>query len=432
MLFLMMLGMTEAGNLKFKGRDFFMISNWSPVWDGSKADLAEPDIFASGANAVWLHADINDAAKLRETVAVAKKFERQYPDVAIVVVISNSFVFPVNANGKPGLYSATALPGARRKLRDALKCFQDNRNIFGFSLDEPENSLHQSYAQWLTENKFLPKDYPFTRYLAMGLGWLYEEIKQLYPSAYFLPVMAWWNCYEDVADCYDILTANSYPVTNPEKIPGGSFYELIYDARAARETVVKHRKAGFIYMPAGFNILAWPPWGGMREYSAGEIRYMWLAPVTLDANGICGWIMYRATEEFARKKILPVMQELKALTPWLQGEDCRTLLTSDHQELYIHRMRKVIKMAGQETEDFTNMEVAPECTWIFKRNPVDGSYLLLAANNTPQELAVRFQLAEELRRLAVDSASDISRNSNGSFVLKLKPCDIAVIKFKNP
>ncbi len=385
----------QAENLKFKGKDYYMISNWSPVWRHSADNFANREIFEAGCNSVWLPLMPENPAKVQETVALAKRWQKEYPDVAIVLVVSHYFAFAHDGKNFK-LHDEKELPELRRKFRETLALFKDNENIFGISLDEPENSIFQNYGKWLEERGLNAKSYLFTDYVTLAIKWLGEETKKVLPNAYYMPIVAWWNSYEGTASAYDLLVSNSYPETDREQNPGGKFFQVAYDCRISKETVEKTKLKGYIYMPPAFNVITVAPWNNMREYSALDLRYLWLSPVTQDARGICGWIMYRATEKYARANILPLFEELKAFTPWLLGEDCRRLATNDQGEIYIHRMRKVVKMAGEEIDEYEDMAVASRCTWILKRNPADGSLLLLAANNTPAELKTTFTLSPEL------------------------------------
>ena len=273
--------------LKFKGNDFFMIGNWDFAWRGHPE--VHPLMLQAGLNSGYVYVPMTDPAKFETAFARIKELAENYPELAVIVDLELGFVLKKTGDSH-GMYTGEELEQRKQEFHRYISRLATLDNIIGYSLDEPENRITGTYQEWKRRN--LPADTSFDQgialYTAELFKWFKDEINRTHPQAYFMPVIAWWTVYDKSDKLYDVLIANQYPTTGSTPLTD-EFHEVAYDARLGAEAVRKLNKASFIYCPPGFNILDAGRWKGMPGYTLEEIRYCWLAPVSMGAMGVMGW-----------------------------------------------------------------------------------------------------------------------------------------------
>ncbi|MBD3293279.1 MAG: hypothetical protein GF393_10165, partial [Armatimonadia bacterium] len=198
-------------------------------------------------------------------------------------------------------------------LNEMMTVTADHPNTLGYwTFDEPENHVYRAYGQW--EER---KDQGLAEWMAEGLRWTYETLKQSDPDAYVMPTIAWWTTYEGLAPIYDVNVPNTYA-------GGDDRFTVVYDCALAADAIRATDAHSFVFMPPCYDSPDWP------LHSIPEMRYSYIAPFTQGAMGILAWRLGRASEAYRQAVIYPVMSEVKRLLPWLHGEWHDDLVTSDH------------------------------------------------------------------------------------------------------
>lgn len=272
------------------------------------------------------------------------------------------------------------IPSKIALINEMLAVTADHPNTLGYwTFDEPENALYKAYGQW--EQR---KDVGLAQWITEGMRWTYEAFKTGDPDAYIMPTIAWWTTYEGLAPLYDVNVPNTYQ-------GGEEIYQVVYDCRCAADAIRATDAHSFIFMPAIYDTPGW------YLHSRPEMRYSFIAPFTQGAMGILGWRLGRASMEYRRAVIYPVMREVNRLVPWLLGEWHDSLVTSDHDTATADYLRelpvRVRLVPGEEDGETVRVEedAVPDCSHCLRR-AADGTWLLIAVSNRREPMTVTFTL----------------------------------------
>lgn len=266
-------------------------------------------------------------------------------------------------------------------IEEMLSVTADHPNTLGYwTFDEPENHLYRSYEAYEQE-----KDAGLARWMSEAMGWTYEAFKSHDPDAYVMPTIAWWTTYEGLAPLYDVNVPNTYQ-------GGEEIYQVLYDCVRAADAIRATDAHSFVFMPAVYDSAEW------YLHSRREMRYSFMAPVTRGAMGILGWRLGRASMQYRRAVVYPVMREVRRLMPWLLGEWHDEKMTSDHDAAtadYLQELPERVRLVPGE-EDAGLVEVAedavPDCAHCLRR-AADNTWLLIAVSNRREPMDVTFTLS---------------------------------------
>ena len=298
-----------------------------------------------------------------------------------------------------GLYSKTDkgwtvtqpadLPAKKRFLKQMLAVTADHEQTLGYwTFDEPENVLYKAYKNWDAE-----RDMGLAKWIAEGMKWTYDTLKEGDPDAYVMPTIAWWTTYEELAPLYDVNVPNDYPTLVKDPPLTGPLYNVVHDAAIAADAVRATGRVSFVYMPGIFDRMK----GRWRAATLRELRYVYFAPVTQGAMGVLAWRLGYCSIPFRRAVVYPVMRELDRLTPWLLAEQCDGKVTSDHDVAtveYLQKLPKRIRTVADEGKvEKVEVNSVPDCSHALRRR-ANNSYLLLAVNNRREQIKVTFTLSD--------------------------------------
>ena len=411
--------------LQFKGKPFFVLGNWDARNETNFCAL-NPFLHGAGMNAFVMHVNCLDDTVHRRDLAACRWFRDNHPDIAIIVKLHAQFILKEVEPKKYKELSQDEIAARRDKFLDTLKELKSYGNILGYTLDELENKLNPTLPEWRRANADRVKDLTDAEALAVYMEdatlWVRKAIKEAHPEALYMPVQAWWTTYDKSSQLYDVLMPNEYPVAGKTE----EYFYVAKDAQKAALATKKFNKPCFIYCPPGFNVLG-RRWKS-RNFTREEIRYFWFTPISSGAMGIMGWRQKRTDPQFAAEVIYPVMNEVSSLVPWFLGDNCDKNVSCDRAgDFTLHKVRKVSRMVDKEDEDYIPRYVRT-VSWILRRNPADGSWLLLACNNTNSEQECSFTFDKEV---ATTYALDIytfktHQNPNRGLRVKFKPYDVKV------
>ena len=350
------------------------------------------------------------------------KGDPAWENVALIIGLSPNLMLDeaeatsvgMNSMLKPA--TGEALELRKRVLAEAAAKLANYPNVIGYTMDEPENCIWKYYSINHKEDWEREHDKGLATRMNDWLGWTRDVIRQNHPSALMMPIIAWWTNYETTAPMYDVLIANSYPGKQEGMNEFDSdLYVVNYDA-ACQVAGVRAAGGGrsAIFMPPMFDIMG----NGHKGYTVKEELYVLFAPITRGVMGLHGWRLQRCTDEYRKFVIFPAMKEVHRLKEYLLGEWCDELVTSDHDFASVDYLKKfqtrIRLVEGEEDGEVQAVEDAvPDVTYCLRKHP-DGSYLLLAVNNTRAPLQAKFLIdLPKLPRFMVD-------NINQSDVVWLK------------
>jgi len=373
--------------VSFQGRPFFIISTYSTP----ETEEEWTEWVSAGANVAQMAVDIQ---KIDEEINNVKKHLERCEKYKVPALFYVHHIESRTSDGKP---IPTTREDISKRIENFKKLFEITKNnpwVLGYYFfDEPENLFYQQYAKMkdIDIKKWEQKyDSGLAAWIADSFKWLYDLVKKEHPQAYVFVLPGWWTCYKDMAPIYDVLQANEYPQAVNVPPLTGDLFVTIYDASLAADAC---RETGrtFIYMTDICDVL----WSGdVKPGTYRETRYCIFAPITQGAMGINPWCLYRASENYRQAVVYPVMREVKRFVPWYLGEWEDEKVTSDHDtasrdylQKYPPRVREVIGDKGAER---VKMACVPDCSYTLRRNPKDGSYLLLAVNNLREPIDVTF------------------------------------------
>lgn len=394
----------QPAPLKFKGKEIFLLGDWDSH-TGRETYSVHPLVKNAGMNCVVLGYSMSDRKRHEEDLKLLKWFNRNHPDIAIIIDLDRKFILKTVGERFSVPVPAEELAERRAIFKSDLEELSKLENVLGYTIDELENSLSSSYPEWKKTQKNIGDsiDIGITRYMETAIGWVVEDIKKYHPTAYFMPLQAWWTTYGESDKLFDVLIANEYPVTADNSLEG-TFYTVAYDSQLAAAAVKKLNKQCFIYCPPGFDDLKSGAWKDRPSYSIDEIRYTWFTPITFGAQGAVGWRLRRCSEQFAQKTITPVMSEIHALLPWIMGERIDDKVTCNRNDMIDYKVPKRSRMTTEDNGEF-NIRSVKAISYIVRRNPTDGSILLLVANNSNKNEMVQFSFSDLPVKTGTDALS---------------------------
>jgi len=136
-----------------------------------------------------------------------------------------------------------------------------------------------------------------------------------------------------------------------------------------------------------------------------------------------GWRMFRCSDQFAKTIILPVINEISALTPWFLGERMDKQIKCSNEGWTEYKVRRRSRMMGSEDEEFDIRKVKT-ITYILRRNPADQSILMLAANNSSREESALFTLKDLSCNYALDLSNGQRMGFKGNIRVKFAPFSV--------
>ena len=408
--------------LTFRGKPFFVLGNWDSRTERNYNAL-DPFLQGAGMNTFIIGIDLQNEKTYQENLATFRWFRDNHPEIAIIIELQVPFVTKDLGNKKYSAVPANEIPAREAKLIEALKELRSYGNILGYTIDELENRLYHTVDDYRKAKGIssTPGDTDLAAYMADATKWIRDAIKKHHPEALYMPVQAWWTTYDQHSELFDVLMADEYPaVSKPEE-----FFYVGYDAQKAAWASKKFNKRCFIYIPPGFNVLG-GRWAG-RNYTRAEMRYFWFSPISSGAMGIMGWRHRRTTPDFTQNVLYPVMNEVKSMVPWFLGENYDKYVFCNRTGDFIeHKILRRSKMVENEEDNYTYRYVRP-ISWIMRRNPADGSFLLLACNNSNVEQECYFVLDRKFINVtyALELFSQTTTGGViGRFKVKLKPYEV--------
>ena len=408
--------------LTFKGKPFFVLGNWD---SRSERNYNAVNTFMRGAgmNTFIIGINLQDEKTYQENLATFRWFRDNQPDIAIIIELQVPFVTKEVGKKKYSAVPPEEIPAREAKLIEALKELRSYGNVLGYTIDELENRLYHTIDDYRKAKGIAssPGDEDLAKYMVEATEWIRKAIKKYHPEALYMPVQAWWTTYDQAEELFDVLMADDYPVVGKLE----NYFYVGYDAQKAAWATKKFNKRCFIYIPPGFNVLG-GRWKG-RNYTRDEIRYFWMSPITHGAMGIMGWRQRRTTPEFSMNVIFPVMNEIKSMVPWLLGENFDKFVTCNRTSDFIeHKILRRSKLVEKEDNDYIYRYVRP-ISWIMRRNPTDGSFLLLACNNsnTEQKCFFLFDKKAINVKYGLDLYTQVTNGGvRGRFQLTFKPYEV--------
>ncbi len=273
------------------------------------------------------------------------------------------------------------IPAKVELLNEMLSVTADHPNTLGYwTFDEPENATYKAYGKW--EER---KDTGLAGWLAEGMRWTFNTLKAGDPDGYVMPTIAWWTTYEGLAPLYDVNVPNTYA-------SGDDRFQVVYDCAMAADAIRATDAHSFVFMPPCYDNMQ-----GWQTHSIPEMRYSYIAPFTQGAMGILAWRIGRASMDYRRAVIYPVMREVNRLLPWLYGEWHDELATSDHDTAtadYLQELPTRVRLVpGEEDGEMTRIEgdPVPDCSHCLRR-AADNTWLLIAVSNRREPMTVSFTL----------------------------------------
>jgi hypothetical protein len=360
------------GPLVFQGRPFFVVGTHNPPDD---EDLLE-----------WLVAGCNTAA-LNPPAADTVPRERWATKHGIAAIYFVGGGLYSKENGRTTVTKPDEIPVKAARLKDILALTAEDPWTLGYcTFDEPENALYKAYREW--DRK---KDRGLAQWIAEGMKWTFDTLKNGDPDAYVMPIVAWWTTYRDMAPLYDVNVPNHYPTLQADAPHQGPLYEVVLDAAQAADAARDTQRTGFVYMPGIFDTMP----GRWRAATLRELRYLCFAPITQGALGVLPWRLGYCSKPYRRAVVYPVLREISRLRPWFLGEWCDQIVTSDRDTAtadYLQKLPRRVRMVKDEEQtEKVETDMVPDCSHCLRRRP-DNTYLLLAVNNRLEPVEVTFSL----------------------------------------
>ena len=429
----------------FQGKPFFPLG----CFDGCDIPRTEfgldPGLFEAGGNTLIVGDLGLPGHKWYEKYRQPVLFKRleyaanspEYRDLAFIVGIDCVLLWDGSESEKPGLggYFKPLAPeqiAERSKfLAEDLRRLAKCPNILGYTVDEPENILWPYFKKHRAEDWEKYKEMSLSKLIIDTSAWARDLIRKEHPGAKFMPIIAWWTSYQHMADFYDVNIPNEYPgakVGAPEF--DGGFYAVNYDAALAVAAARQHGGGRtVVYMPAMFQ--REPMKRADRSMTLREQRYCCFAPLTRGAMGIFGWRQARCDADYRDNVVYPVLSEISELKDYFLGEWFDELVSSDHDTAsvdYLRKFKEVSRMMeGEKDGEVKETKFAvPDVSYCLRRNPADGTYLLLAVNNRKEPVTVNFLV--KIPGLAPVARCHIDRHQvrikDGIFTDRFDPFDV--------
>ena len=362
----------------------------------------------------------------------------EYRDLAFFVGLDPALTWDASEAQKQGIggYHKPLTPEqiAERTqfLAEDLRKLRRCPNILGYMHDEPENLAYTYFKRHRSADWDAKREKALAPLMLDAYDWVHRLIRKEHPEAKLAPIIAWWTSYELLGDFYDINIPNEYPDA-PKESPefAGDFFTVNYDAAMA---VAAARKLGggrtVIYMPGMFQRETLPN-RNRRTPTRRELRYTCFAPLTRGVMGIFGWRLLRCDASYRDNAVYPVLSEISELKDYFLGEWHDEKVSSDHDSAgvdYLRKFKEFSRMVADEKDGDIQLvkDAVPDVSYCLRRNPADGTFLLLTVNNRREPLTVTFQLA--LDNLPPTAKCAIDRHyvriQNRSFTDSFAPFDV--------
>ena len=394
--------------VKLNGKAFFPIG----VYDLAKSTTPgnarlgdiDTELYDCGVNIAFFgHLGMPDNKMYPGYSHIVKAYEKakadpRFADIALIVNIAGDLfcVEDNELNGKAKRkyrpLKADELKSRKAFLAEAMKTLSKYPNIIGYSFDEPENTFTNYFQIYRKEENI---DSGIGKALKEWMGWMKVVAKENHPSAQWLPIIAWWGTYKDVASLYDVIIADQYMRGGDGTEFSSPLYEVSFDAA---RMVTAARMAGggrsAIYMPQCYDRLG----GNWTVLTRAEQRYVLFAPVTRGAMGIIAWRLNRASQKYRDEVVYPSVRELSRYKDFFLGEWHDDLVKSSHDKASVDYLKKFVvrdKLLPDDDENGGVVEVedfVPDVSYCL-RKCADGRWLLLAVNNRREKIKVDFTLS---------------------------------------
>ena len=437
----------------FKGKPFFPLGAYDywPIGGANKARI-DPDFLAAGGNIT----DFGNLAmpdwpgyeKFAQPTIFANlekvKDDPQFENVALLIGLGFNLIMDnaENTSGKQGhgsyMIPATgeALAARRKVLTEAVQKISAYENVFGYTMDEPENLIWPYYSAQRKKEWELYKDQDLATCMLEWINsWTKPIIREHHPGAQLMPIIGWWTTYKQTADMYDVLIANTYPGKKADAPEfAADLFTVSYDA-AMQVAAVRANGDGrsAIFMPPMFDI--WRE--NTPQYTINEQLYVMFAPIAQGVMGIHGWRLQRCSAAYRKFVIYPAMKEVSRLSEFFLGEWHNELLASDHDDATVEYLlkfkeRERLQEGLEDAESKKALALVPDVSHCLRRH-ADGRYLMLIVNNRREFLPeVRFKCW--LNGLPRSMTCNINRSrsvwlKNGEFKTSLKPFEVLAFVF---
>ncbi len=421
------------------GRPFFPIGVYDLARSSTpqKERLGDVDeeLYEAGVNTAFFgNLGLPDDPMYPGYSHIVKAFEKRKGDtrfarLALIVNVCAEF-YCEKDEGLEGTSKRSFRPldGARLKerqafLAEAMQALSKYPNIIGYSYDEPENTFSNYFQSYRKQENI---DSAIGAALVQWMGWMRPFAERHHPGSKWLPIIAWWGTYKDVAPLYDVLIADQYPRGGDGTEFSGPLYEVSFDA-ARMATAARAAGGGrsAIYMPPCFDRLE----GSWIAMTRAEQRYVMFAPVTRGAMGIIAWRLNRASQKHRDEVLYPTLRELARFQEYFLGEWHDSLVKSDHDEATVDYLKQFAvhdRLLNDDKENGGFVEVddfVPDVSHCLRRRQ-DGRWLLLAVNNRRERLSVSFEMALPFSPASMVEAlagRSVSIGSSGAFTDEFAP-----------
>jgi hypothetical protein len=347
-------GIKQLGPIMHKGKPFFPIGAYSqPRPESGKGFVGFSELSKEGWNTVIQH--VSDNTK--------KDIE---------------FLTSAEAEGFAVILSMHNLVAAQKRdeVRKKISALKDHPAVLGYYIfDEPENvfSASEEYKKSLHLGSV-----GLAGFITKKLGWVKPLIRQLDPNPehYIFMCIGWWNMYQKLNPLCNINMPNEYPTRKTTAEFEGPQANIVHDADLAAKATYKTGGKGFCYTPFAVNI------GLEKDYrypTVNEFRYSCFAPITQGAMGIIYWAGYRCKSPYTNQVVFPVTRELSHLKPFFLGKWLNDTIRCEPSQPSTQLLKKY------------KIPTVSGCM----RQSEDGRYLLLAVNNTANQVHATFQLDVE-------------------------------------
>ena len=429
--------------MKFHGKPFFPIGVYDLAHRNAKVRLGDvdPELYKCGVNIAFFgNLGLPEDKMYPGYSHIVKAFERRKNDpefakIALIINLCGEFYAEpapeLTGSSRRKYKPLTPETLAKRQafLAEAMHVLSKYPNIIGYSIDEPENTFTNYFR---IARKDMDLDAGIGPALNQWLGWLKPFTQKHHPGALWMPVIAWWGTYKDVAPLYDVLLADQYPRAATENAPEFSspLYEVSFDA-ARMVSAARHAGGGrtAIYVPPCFDILK----GNWTFATRAEQRYLFFAPITRGAMGILAWRLNRASQEHRDKVVYPTLRELARFQEYFLGEWHDELVKSNRDTATVDYLKKFVKrdkLLNDDKEHGGSMEVldfVPDVSHCL-RKAANGKWMLLAVNNqrTPLSATFTMKLPFQPKAMTEAIANRAVPVAGGKFTDKFAPFGVHV------
>jgi hypothetical protein len=357
---------TQPLPLMHKGKPFFPIGAYSQPRNIDNSFVSFPELSKQGWNVVLQHVydDKTDIIFLNEANVY---------DFAVILSMHN-------------LVAAQDQNTVAKKV-SILKGYPAVLGYYIF--DEPENVFSESGE---FKNSVHIRSLGLGKFIKNKLSWVKPLILKIDNNKehYVFMCIGWSTFYRQLSDLCQINLPNEYPTQNTKNEFEGPQAKIAYDAKMGAEAA-KAAGTSFCYTPFAININT-----GMEAWRAptvNEFRYSAFAPITQGAMGIVFWAGYRCKYPYTEQVVFPVTRELNYLKSFFLGKWLDEKLRCEPSDRNTAILKKY------------DLPIVSGCL----RQSEDGKYLLLAVNNTPDNVSATFTL--DIGNLPTDVNEFVSKKT---------------------